>query len=325
MEKSYDLFLQDEHDNVTALDDLLNCPERPGDADWNFKHDLLPPDGSHLVDIVAGDSGDSISESLEDDSYLDGNCKKQENVEAKTFSTASFTFENLDNEVKANTIDEQGAPVPETNVSSSARKSAESMSYETDELSRSTADESQYEELYNGSNVFSDNCSSVRRITGDLGEKLRSFHSVYGVNYDGVKRLGCNGFALRKEVQKPPTTAGIGLEDLKAVFHLERPKAEKKLRLKRTTFSNLSRHYGISKWPFRTIRDAMNRMEANEDVLGNRSLSKSRRRKLGEQQRLLRGVIDLIYTDPRESRDSNTLAVLLNNVAKQSPPKCSEI
>lgn len=118
-----------------------------------------------------------------------------------------------------------------------------------------------------------------------------------------------------RQVQKPPTTEHLTLEDLKAVFHLERPKAEKMLKLKRTTFSNLSRHYGISKWPFRTIRDALNRMEANKRLLDNSSVSKERRRKLMRQQRLLHDVIDLIYKDPRHSRDSNTLAVLLMIVA----------
>lgn len=126
--------------------------------------------------------------------------------------------------------------------------------------------------------------------------------------------IPCDPF-FRKEVQKPPTTAGIGLEDLKAVFHLERPKAEKKLGLKRTTFSNLSRHYGISKWPFRTIRDALNRMDANNRLLSNTSLSRERRRKLNRQQKLLQDVIKLIYLDPTQSRDSNTLAVLLMIVA----------
>ncbi|KAI0559972.1 hypothetical protein FGB62_129g08 [Gracilaria domingensis] len=125
---------------------------------------------------------------------------------------------------------------------------------------------------------------------------------------------------LKKEIQKPPTTAGITLEDLKAVFHLERPKAEKRLRLKRTTFSNLSRYYGISKWPFRTIRDAMNRMSTNEKMLRSKVISKEKTRKLKEQQRLLSGVIDLIYTDPKESKDTNTLAVLLRIVAARENP-----
>lgn len=320
MEKSYDLFLQDEHDNVTALDDLLNCSERQDDTDWNFKNDLLHSDGSRLEDIVAVDTRDSISESLEDASYLNAACTKQENVEAKTSSTGSFTFENLDHELKPNSFALHGA-----NVSSSASKSTKCMSYGTDEPSRSSADVSKYTVLQEDHiGYHSENCTSVGGTDGDLGEKLRSMQSIYAVNSNTPKRASCTGLQVRKEVQKPPTTAGIGLKDLKAVFHLERPKAEKKLRLKRTTFSNLSRHYGISKWPFRTIRDAMNRMEANEHLLGNRSLSKARRRKLAEQQRLLRGVIDLIYADPRESRDSNTLAVLLSNVARDSPPKYSE-
>lgn len=129
----------------------------------------------------------------------------------------------------------------------------------------------------------------------------------------------------RRDVQKPPTTRNISLQDLKAVFHLERPQAEKVLRLKRTTFSNLSRHYGISKWPFRTIRDAYNRMNANNTLLRGGSISKDRRRKITEQQRLLHGVVRLIYSEPRESRDSNTLAVLLKIVEARERGKVSEL
>lgn len=117
-----------------------------------------------------------------------------------------------------------------------------------------------------------------------------------------------------KGINKPPTTAKITLEDLKQVFDLERPKAEKRLNLKRTTFSNLSRHFGISKWPYRTIRDVRNRQQANEVILREGNISKEKRRKLLEQQRNLEDVINLIYTDPTESRDSNTLAVLLKIV-----------
>lgn len=149
----------------------------------------------------------------------------------------------------------------------------------------------------------------------DLEQNIRSIQNCFAESAPVSMSSVRTRHVSRKEVQKPPTTAGIGLEDLKAVFHLERPKAEKKLRLKRTTFSNLSRHYGISKWPFRTIRDAMNRMQANDKLLKNSSLSKEKRRKVLEQQRLLSGVINLIYTDPRESKDSNTLAVLLRIVA----------
>ncbi|PXF47389.1 hypothetical protein BWQ96_02869 [Gracilariopsis chorda] len=70
----------------------------------------------------------------------------------------------------------------------------------------------------------------------------------------------------------------------------------------------------------------MNRMKANENLLQNRSLSKEKRRKLREQQRMLSGVIDLIYSDPKESKDSNTLAVLLRIVAaRENPEEYSEV
>lgn len=121
----------------------------------------------------------------------------------------------------------------------------------------------------------------------------------------------------KRKVQKPPTTAGITLDNLKAVFGLERPEAEKRLGLKRTTFSNLSRFYGISKWPFRTIRDATNRRKANERLLQDPHLSTEKRRKLQRQQAHLQGVINLMYSDPSQSKDSNTLAVLMNIVSSR--------
>jgi len=126
---------------------------------------------------------------------------------------------------------------------------------------------------------------------------------------------GGGGSGGKKKVQKPPTTAGITLDNLKAVFGLERPEAEKRLGLKRTTFSNLSRYYGISKWPFRTIRDASNRKTANERSLQDPNLSKEKRKKLLKQQNDLQGVINLMYSDPSQSKDSNTLAVLMNIVS----------
>lgn len=117
--------------------------------------------------------------------------------------------------------------------------------------------------------------------------------------------------------QKPPTTAGIGLHHLKEVFHLHRPEAERHLRLKRTTFSNLSRYYGISKWPFRTLRDADKRIEHNAEMLRRPSTGRAKRRKLEVQQRYLRAVKELMYEEPHQSKDSNTLAVLLKMVAER--------
>lgn len=118
-------------------------------------------------------------------------------------------------------------------------------------------------------------------------------------------------------VQKPPTTSGITLNDLKAVFHLHRPEAERRLKLKRTTFSNLSRHYGIAKWPFRTLRDAEKRMMHNEKILRRGGISPEKRQKILEQQRHLRAVQLLMYEEPHQSKDSNTLSVLLQLVANR--------
>lgn len=120
-----------------------------------------------------------------------------------------------------------------------------------------------------------------------------------------------------KAPQKPPTTAGIGLEQLKEVFHLHRTEAESHLQLKRTTFSNLSRFYGVSKWPYRTLRDADKRMAHNIDLLSRPSTSCEKRRKLEVQQWHLQAVKELMYKEPQQSKDSNTIAVLLQIVAER--------
>lgn len=118
-----------------------------------------------------------------------------------------------------------------------------------------------------------------------------------------------------KAPPKPPTTAGISLEHLKNVFKFHRPEAERHLQLKRTTFSNLSRYYGISKWPFRTLRDADKRIEHNAELLSRPSTGREKRRKLEVQQRHLHAVKALMYAEPHQSKDSNTIAVLLQIVA----------
>lgn len=130
-------------------------------------------------------------------------------------------------------------------------------------------------------------------------------------NNDSIGALG------PKTTQKPPTTVGISLEHLKDVFHLHRPEAERQLNLKRTTFSNLSRHFGISKWPFRTLRDADKRLRHNDVLVRKPSTSRDKRRKLEVQQRRLRAVKSLMYAEPHQSKDSNTLSVLLTLVAER--------
>lgn len=170
-------------------------------------------------------------------------------------------------------------------------------------------------EIQNVKNELSFTCSpspsDSDNFSPGLGQGVES--SQVTDQSDGFSE-GCPDDNHSRGCSKPPTTAGITLDDLKAVFDLERPKAEKRLNLKRTTFSNLSRHFGISKWPYRTIRDVRNRQKANESILLEGNISKDKRRKLLDQQRNLDAVIQLIYTDPTESRDSNTLAVLLKIV-----------
>jgi RWP-RK domain len=136
--------------------------------------------------------------------------------------------------------------------------------------------------------------------------RLREFQDASHGEIDNEKRP--------KQMQKPPTTASISLEDLKAVFHLHRPEAEKKLQLKRTTFSNLSRHFGIAKWPFRTLRDADKRILHNVHLLEAGGIGREKKRKILAQQRRLGAVKKLMYDEPHQSKDSNTLSNLLKLV-----------
>lgn len=316
MERNYELFVNDD-DNVTALDDILNASER---QDWNFKSDVLNP--VYCKSEAVAEDADSISETLCEITYLHEYASESETIGSNIPSSESFSLESLHSTGNLYTIHED-----QGNASSSESVSRVDDSYGAEPLTPLSSCMPPYldgDQVPSNNTLMSNALPSVSET--NLEQRIKSIQNCFVENLKVVNNnRACDG-AIRKEVQKPPTTAGIGLEDLKAVFHLERPKAEKKLCLKRTTFSNLSRHYGISKWPFRTIRDAMNRMQANSRMLKNRNISEERQRKLCEQQRLLAGVINLIYSHPHESRDSNTLAVLLRIVAaRESPSKFSEI
>lgn len=323
MEKPYQLFYHGENDSITALDDLLLCTERHNDNAWPFKGDMLSP-SQHQLDDHRLDDKPIPDESLAGIPYL------------HDVSTVKQQPALLQNTLHPNSPDTHLNPTDmSTCVQTRPIKPSPPSDKSTSSLANGSGAQSTLSIGGTGSeseqNAGQHYCSSESEksldfSTKQFSDKLRDVPSKFAIYADDMRYTDSHASPARREVQKPPTTAGIGLEDLKAVFHLERPKAERKLRLKRTTFSNLSRHYGISKWPFRTIRDARNRMKANAGSLSNRSLSKERRRKLMEQQRLLDGVIKLIYSDPRESRDSNTLAVLLRIVAaRENRSRYSEL
>lgn len=325
MDKPYDLLLQGDHDNATALDDLLLDPERPPDSTWVFKSDVWIPGEAHLEEAMEEEKL-STANSLDVVSYMQviATTKKEATFlhsassDCSTFVTAHLPLKDASDDTS------------QRHLSFSRHTPLENFMYGPEEPNMFSNGGSTVNSTESFHNCQFDQCSekgnSMDNIKGRAEEKLRAMQNNLMIDSPSTQYYSVQTDQLRKEVQKPPTTAGICLEDLKAVFHLERPHAERRLRLKRTTFSNLSRHYGISKWPFRTIRDAKNRMMANEILLSNRSVSKDRCRKIKEQQRLLNGVITLIYADPRESRDSNTLAVLLRIVeARESLPKCSKL
>lgn len=94
MEKSYNLFLQSEHDSNNAIDDILNCSERQEDTEWNFKNDLLSDD-SHIAAVPTDNRRHTISDSLDGVSCLHDVCAKREDMEAKSSCTHSFNFDTL--------------------------------------------------------------------------------------------------------------------------------------------------------------------------------------------------------------------------------------
>lgn len=314
MDKPYFL-LQSEHDSTTAIDDILNCSER--DDAWAFKHDLLVADDSARICDMVDARKPALAGPLDavpflHDVYTKEESVEEESVDAKSSCANSFPFPGLGELAKPHRPDLVPAGGSPAHDNQSAGNSQDLTALSTAPSIPFTNNEEGERNDY-----CSENEQPIECWDGCLDDKIPGVHQHLDYSSNVPGRPDNSNCRTRKEVQKPPTTAGIGLEDLKAVFHLERPKAEKQLRLKRTTFSNLSRHYGISKWPFRTIRDAMNRMKANQKLLTHRNVSKERQRKLVEQQRLLTGVIKLIYSDPKESRDSNTLAVLLRIVASR--------
>lgn len=313
MDKPYELFLQAEHDSAPALDDFFLDPERPPETAWAFRTDILVPDEARL-DEAADEEKTSSVDSLDEVSYLhDISPPKQEATTLRASSSDNFSFDNFNSSPKDQPIDFRHRNVlcpPQT---------SNNFAYVTGEQSAMSTEDSANESIESVENHQFDQSSEKGNCMGGIDSRfegsIRAIRNSFLIQSSDIRCTAFHTNSVRKEVQKPPTTAGIGLDNLKAVFDLERPKAEKALGLKRTTFSNLCRHYGILKWPFRTIRDARNRMKANEILLSNRSVSKERRRKIMEQQRLLEKVIYLIYEDPRQSRDSNTLAVLLRIVA----------
>lgn len=324
MEKPYEIFPADEADAPTYLADLLEYQGRSSETPWATKQDLLVQDECHIADIVSGTQESMESDMLEDRSYFPEICSKEESTEAENYSATSLDYEALEYPLRDKIVEADESSSPRTQVASSGSKSEDSSSFDTGDPGGLSAEDSAYEASFDANTIYSEYCSEYAQ-TSSCDQRTASFRNGIGNHLSNKQRHKYSFFPTQKEVQKPPTTAGIDLEHLKAVFHFERPKAEKELQLKRTTFSNLSRHYGISKWPFRTIRDARNRMEANDVLLRNRSLSKSRHRKLLEQQKQLKDVIKLIYSDPRQSRDTNTLAVLLSKVAQRNPHDHSEL
>lgn len=330
-----DLFLNVNVDEAEcpALDDFLNTSEKHV---WHFRNDVLHTDDAIKLESMLPPSGDDcVSETLGD---------LKHDLPYATASSVSAADENLSASSASLELHHPGLQQPLTLPPScipslSSYPGCGATSHVVEAVSTTTPASRHGRPTGGGScgggsvRVGQTDRDGGRDDNGGGCAPLRLPLAVSSQSYaahvprgsldcsnvtDGGSADGSScgsGTELGKNVAKPPTTAGIHLEDLKKVFHLERPKAEKELQLKRTTFSNLSRHFGISKWPYRTLRDVQKRFSANESLLACGSISKEKRRKLLEQQKLLNGVVELIYADPRESRDSNTLAVLLRIVA----------
>ncbi|PXF47388.1 hypothetical protein BWQ96_02868 [Gracilariopsis chorda] len=88
---------------------------------------------------------------------------------------------------------------------------------------------------HNSSPLLGAHREDLSRTQADLDEchdedmlemKIKDIKKDFA-RHSSAKAQERSHLSVKKEIQKPPTTAGITLDDLKAVFHLERPKAEK--------------------------------------------------------------------------------------------------
>lgn len=308
MDWSHDFPFQSfDGDQFSVLDDFLNSSEKPL---WNFRTDLPDTEGkldyfdpTKIDDPNANAIPNPISCKAGSGGYAEPDESKS--VVKSLFSAPSLVTQTLPLENPRSSV---SLPIESSSVLSPYH--AASSEYITTNMSESSKNMTSQDETNLDDQCFTSSCTESQLSAG-----VNVYCDIENSNVtDRSDYNGSDGENSQKDFTKPPTTAGITLDDLKEVFDLERPKAEKHLNLKRTTFSNLSRHFGISKWPYRTIRDVRNRQKANDDILQRGNISKEKRRKLLEQQRNLEDVIELIYSDPTESRDSNTLAVLLKIV-----------
>lgn len=340
------LFIQgnDDDDIVPSLplDELLSASER-----MLWITDAMPSDSTKLDCFDPTDVSDSVSQSLDHLTYLSpstanvlaANSRDQESEIPPLSLGPSTTLHSLCLDPPT----ESFSPCDETIPPDSSKLFAEF----NDRLEQSTSgsdghvcDGFPQQPDYDIRRV---SCGDISTLSTDVSERLKDGARISPFkcepsstppdptehpNTDSPNGAGISCSELSegssmncdtvcKGVAKPPTTANITIQDLKRVFHYERPRAEKELGLKRTTFSNLSRHFGISKWPYRTLRDVHKRFTANEVLLKGVEISKEKRRKLIDQQDNLQAVTKLIYDDPSKSRDTNTLAVLLRIVANR--------
>lgn len=330
---SQDLFLPCTDDDVTALDDFLNtaCDKHA----WNLRPDVV-----HVVESAKLDYFDPTCTTTVDDCVSETFGQFAYPDHADRSSAAPLVEPPVPLDARLQVPQPQAQPQPACSAHSPPRPHAHAVVHACSPACSATAgapfahrelagvafDDSfavgievahahsgvkKEEEVQVQVEVEVEAQAQACRDVGALGGSVVESSHVT----DASAQSRMSGRSERKGYgSKPPTTAKIRLDDLKKVFHLERPKAEKYLNLKRTTFSNLSRHFGISKWPYRTLRDVQKRRQANESLLCKGSISKEKRRKLLQQQCNLSEVVNLIYDDPTESRDSNTLAVLLKMV-----------
>lgn len=310
MDLSHDFSFQSfDGDQFSVLDDFLNSSDRPL---WNFRSELPDSDAKldyfdpTRIDDPTTNSIHDLPPLFQTSSVDTAEKDRTQNVVSSLFSVPSPITQTCIGKRECTLV----PPLVESTSILTSIRAPPPSEWVVSGTSDSSKNIIRQEGFSEDEHCFASSCTEPNLPPDmEVSCDVESSHITDRSDCQGNDADDC-----QKDFTKPPTTAGITLDDLKEVFDLERPKAEKHLNLKRTTFSNLSRHFGISKWPYRTIRDVRNRQKANDQVLRRGNISKEKRRKLLEQQRNLEDVIQLIYADPTESRDSNTLAVLLKIV-----------
>ena len=124
-----------------------------------------------------------------------------------------------------------------------------------------------------------------------------------------------NSQHINRPPQKLSKAFKISCKTLVENFHLPRKVVERKLSIKRTTFTLLRSRHGITRWPYRLFRDIDNRVERNNVRMS--SVGPEECLLLKVENENLKGIKPLIRSNPGLSRNGVTIDALLRHVSQQ--------